>query len=103
MSRGGYWFGFWKGGEPACFRHQLRSRRGNEASQCSRVRGVMKGEPVVKYLGDPRQDTTISLRGNSSLSHFVHSSPLPNGTNCCIPPRESKPKRLCLTLLVPIS
>ena len=37
---------------------------------------------------DPRQD--ISSRGNSSLSHFVQGSPLPNGANCCIPPLESK-------------
>jgi hypothetical protein len=34
-----------------------------------------EGEPVVKYLGDPRQD--ISLRGDFSISHFDQDSPLP--------------------------
>lgn len=34
-----------------------------------------ESEPVVKYLGDPRQD--ISLRGDFSISHFDQDSPLP--------------------------
>jgi hypothetical protein len=56
-----------------------------------------EGEPVVKYLGDPRQD--MSLRGNFSVSDFVQDSPLPMAQIVAYP--RGSPKSMIEAITVP--